>query len=285
MVIGLAVCASIGWGAADFFGGAARRRTPALVIVAISELAGLGLVVPILIARGTPLPTSPRMLGACVAGVAVTVELGLIYRALSRGDAFITAPVGALGAALAVGAGLVQGDPLDPLIAAGLACALLGGAVSAWTSANGRAHRGSALRNAGVCIAAATAVATMLISFHAAGRLDPYWATAVVHASTAVSAGLAALVQNGTALRRRLPHRPQFPAMALAAIGGVGGDLAYAAGSGQGALSIQSAISSLYPITTIVLGMALQGRRAGRVQAAGVVLAVSGAAMLGAAAH
>lgn len=127
MVILLAVGAAVGWGAADFFGGTLRRRTPVLVIVAVSELIGLVVVVPVLISRGIPLPSNPLLLLACVAGIGVTGELGLIYVALSRGEGFITAPVGALGAATAVTAGLIGGDPLSPLIAAGLLCALLGG--------------------------------------------------------------------------------------------------------------------------------------------------------------
>jgi drug/metabolite transporter (DMT)-like permease len=284
MVILLAVGAAVGWGAADFFGGAFRRRTPVLVIVAVSELIGLVVVVPVLIARGTPLPSNPRLLLACVAGIGVTVELALIYVALSRGEGFITAPVGALGAAIAVTVGLVGGDPFSPLIAAGLLCALLGGGISAWTS-GGRTGTRSRLRSAAICAGAAAGVATMLISFHAAGRVDPYWATALEHASTAVSAAVIALALTGRSLRQHLPDRAQLRGLALVAAVGVGGDLAYAAASQKGALSIVSAISSLYPLTTVALGVVIQRQRAGRVQAAGILLALTGAIALGTSAH
>ena len=147
MAILLAVGAALGWGAADFFGGRATRRTPVFVIVALSELGGLLVLVPVLVARGAPLPSNPRLWLACLAGVAITVELGLIYFALSRGEAFITAAVGALGAAIAVTAGLIGGDPLDATIAAGLICALIGGGVSSWSS-EARASRRAALRPA-----------------------------------------------------------------------------------------------------------------------------------------
>jgi drug/metabolite transporter (DMT)-like permease len=284
MAILLAVGASIGWGAADFFGGAFRRRTPVLLIVAISELIGLVVVVPVLIARGIPFPTNPRLLLACVAGVGVTVELALIYVALSRGEGFITAPVGALGAVIAVAVGLVGGDQLSPPIAAGLLCALVGGGISAWTSGS-RGETRSGLRRAAICAGAAAGLATMLICFHAAGKVDPYWATALEHASTGISAIVIACVFTRKSLRQHPPNRAQLRGLLLVSAVGVGGDLAYAAASRTGALSVVSAISSLYPLTTVALGVVIQRQRADRAQTLGIVLALVGAAVLGTAAH
>jgi drug/metabolite transporter (DMT)-like permease len=280
----LAVAAAAGWGASDFFGGdATRRRTPVLVVIAVSELLGLALLAPVLIARGAAPPAEPRLLLAALAGLAVTIELSLVYLALSRGDAFITAPVGALGAATAVTIGLTGGDPLDLAIAAGLLLALLGSAICAWTSGAG-AGGGTLGHTAAVCIGAAAAVGVMLTCFHSAGRLDAGWATATEHASTALSAGGAALFLGRRPSYRILPAVAQLPALGRVAAVGVGGDLAYAAASQHGTLSIVSAISSLYPVTTVLLGRGLQGRRATRVQLLGMALALLGAGLLGAAA-
>lgn len=280
----LAVTAAVGWGAADYFGGdASRGGTPVFVVVALGELLGVVLMAPVLIARGLP-PASPRLLLAVVAGAAVTVELSLIYRAIGQGQSFITAPVGALGAAGAVSLGLIGGDRLDVTIAAGLLCALAGGAVSAWTSPAGTGGPRSAARTAVTCLTAAAAVAAMLTCLHTASRADPYWSTAIVHASTALSAGLAALAARRPPPRDLLPGRRERRAIALVAASGVGGDLGYAVASHAGALSIISALSSLYPVTTIALAMVLQHRRATRLQAAGIVLALAGAVLLGTAA-
>jgi drug/metabolite transporter (DMT)-like permease len=280
--IWLAAGAAVAWGAADYFGGASRGRMPVLVIVAVSELLGLCLLIPVLVVRGVPLPTSPRLLLAAVAGTAVTVELGLIYLALSRGEGFITASVGALGAAAAATVGLLAGDPLGALVAAGLACALVGGGVSAWAPGGG--NRGSGpLRSAALCAGAAAGVATMLISFRAAGRLDPYWATAVEHASTGLCAITIEFAASRRPRRQWLPRVTQVPGLALVAFAGVAGDLAYASASQHGALSVVSAVSSLYPVTTIALGIAIQRQRPNRVQVAGITLALIGAAVLGSA--
>ncbi len=79
------------------------------------SFSGCCLLIPVLVARAADrCPSSPRLLLAGSPGRRVTVELSLIYLALSRGEGFITASVGALGAAAAATAGLIGGDPLDP---------------------------------------------------------------------------------------------------------------------------------------------------------------------------
>lgn len=280
--IWLAAGAAVTWGAADYLGGASRGRTPVFVVVAVTELLGLAMLVPVLVARGVPPPASPRMLLAVVAGAGTTLELGLIYLALSRGEGFVTASVGALGAAAAATVGLIAGDPLDALVAAGLACALLGGGASAWTPGGGSRASGP-LHSAALCVGAAAGLAIAFISFRAASRVDPYWATAVEHVSTALCAVLIELAAGRRPRRRRLPQLTQVPGLALAGLAGVAGDLAYASASQHGTLSVVSAVSSLYPITTIALGMAIQRHRPTRVQVAGITLALIGAAVLGAA--
>jgi len=285
MAVLLGIAAAVGWGASDFFGGdASRHDTPVFVVVAVAQLIGLALLAPVLLVRGVAPPLDSRLLLAAVAGVATTCELSLIYVALSRGAAFITAPVGALGAAAAVTIGLIGGDPLDAALAVGLLLALLGGGISAWTSGGGDGKT-SLAQTVAICLGAAAAVGTMLTCFHAAGRLDAFWATAVVHASTGVSAGAAALIAGRRRLRAILPPRRQLAGLGRLAVVGAGGDLAYAIASRHGALSIVSAISSLYPITTVALGRIVHGQRATRVQVAGTTLALLGAALLGAAAR
>jgi drug/metabolite transporter (DMT)-like permease len=286
MAIPLAAVAALGWGVSDFLGGAAQdRRTPVFSVVAIAELIGVVLLVPVVAARGLP-PADPRLLLACVAGLGVTLELSLIYAALSAGAAFITAPVGALGTALAVGAGLLGGDPLTAAIAAGLALAVGGGALSAGAGTDDGHGRLSAGRSVAVCAGAAIGVASGLVALHGAGQVDPYWTVAIEHLTTAVSSGAIAVAvvrrdRRGTA--RLLPTRDRWRALTVIALTGTGGDVAYTAASRGGALSIVSAIASMYPIATVALGGALAHRRPTPPQAIGIGLALAGAALLGAA--
>lgn len=286
LVIFLAVVAAIGWGASDYLGGdSSRHDVPVFTIVAVAELIGAGMMLPVLAAHGTWPPVEPGLLLAAGAGVAVTIELSLIYRALGNGHAYITAPVGALGAAIAAGAGILGGDPLSLAIVAGLALALVGSGISSWTSPAG-AGKASSLRTVATCVTAAASVAAMLTCLHAASRLDPYWATFTEHVSTALSAGLIAVTRErasrGREPRRSPLGRRRLARLAIIAATGLGGDLAYANASGQGTLSIVAAISSLYPITTIALALLLTGTRPTRLQLTGVTLALLGATLLSA---
>jgi drug/metabolite transporter (DMT)-like permease len=279
----LAAGAAAGWGASDYFGGDVSRSVHSVfAVVAVAELLGVVLLIPVLVAHAAWPPVRLSLLLAVAAGLAVTIELGLIYRALGRGQAFVTAPVGALGTVFAVAAGLVGGGPLGAPVAIGLACAILGGGISAWAPhGEGTRAAGQSRRALGTCLAAAAAVATMLICLHAAARIDPYWATAIVHLSTGLSAAAAAAIGGRRPLRALVPKRELLPKLALIAVAGTGGDLAYVIASRGGALSIVAAISSLYPVSTIALGVLLQGRRATAVQLAGIAVGLGGAALLG----
>jgi drug/metabolite transporter (DMT)-like permease len=277
----LAVATALGWGASDYFGGdSSRHETPVFVVLAIVQAAGLVILVPILVARGVAPPLDGRLSLAAIAGAAVTVELGVVYAALSRGDTFIGAPTGALGAAIAVVFGLISGDPIGPALVLGLVCALLGGGISAWASpaGDGQAH----WRAVASVLVASIAVGTMLVTLNGAGQVDPYWAIAVEGLSTLVTAAVAAWFAQRGRSPVSFPEPPRWPMLGFVGALGVAGDLTYAAAARHGALSIISAISSLYPIPTIALGRVLRGRRATIVQLIGAGLALTGAALLGA---
>jgi drug/metabolite transporter (DMT)-like permease len=281
IVILLAVATALGWGASDFFGGdSSRHETPVFVVLAIVQAAGLVILMPIMVARGIAPPVNGRLLLAVAAGAAVTVELGVVYAALSRGDTFIGAPTGALGAAIAVVAGLIGGDPIGPGVTLGLVCALLGGGISAWATPPGNAKAG--WQAAASVVVASIAVGTMLVTLNGAGRLDPYWAITVEGLSTLVSAAAVAWFAQRGRPRVRLPDPIRWPMFVLVGALGLAGDLTYAAAARHGALSIISAVSSLYPVPTIVLGRLLRGRRATILQLVGAAVALAGATLLGA---
>jgi drug/metabolite transporter (DMT)-like permease len=64
-------------------------------------------------------------------------------------------------------------------------------------------------------------------------------------------------------------------------LAGAGGDLAYATASQGGALTVLSAVSSLYPVATIALGVGIRRLRPTRIQIAGITIAVIGTVVLG----
>ena len=133
-----------------------------------------------------------------------------------------------------------------------------------------------------VSAGAAIGVATGLIALHGAGQVDPYWTVAIEHLSTACSAGaIAVFVVRRRETAKLIPARGRLRALAAIAVTGTGGDVAYTLASRGGALSVVSAISSLYPLATVTLGVAVAHRRATWRQALGIGLALAGAALLG----
>jgi len=92
--------AALSWGAGDFTGGLASRKTGAYRAVLYSEVIGLVFLFVIVGIFGESLPNLKVWLLSSVAGVVGTIGLILLYHAMTRGLMSIAAPVSALLAAV-----------------------------------------------------------------------------------------------------------------------------------------------------------------------------------------
>jgi drug/metabolite transporter (DMT)-like permease len=121
----LAGLSSLTFGVADFLGGMATRRAPAVSVVLLSQLvAGAGIIVVAPFFAEIP-PASDFAWGAA-AGVAGTVGLVVFYRALSTTRIGVTAPVTALfGTATPVIFGIWDGERPTALAWLGVAFAVV----------------------------------------------------------------------------------------------------------------------------------------------------------------
>ncbi len=91
--------AALGWGAGDFTGGLASRKTGAYRAVFYSELIGIVLLLIVVQVSGEPLPNQKVWLLAMLAGALGTVGLILLYHSMTLGLMSIATPVSALLAA------------------------------------------------------------------------------------------------------------------------------------------------------------------------------------------
>ena len=124
--IALALLAAVGYGTADFVGGAGARRAPTMSILFIGQLTGAVAMLAVgLASPGTP---TPAHLGwALLAGLGSAAGSIFLLRGLSRGRMAVVAPTSAVGAAvLPVLAGLAAGDRPVILVWIGLVLALPG---------------------------------------------------------------------------------------------------------------------------------------------------------------
>ena len=206
-------------------------------------------MVALALATGEPIP-NPTTLGlAALAGVfAVAGILGL-YTGLAVGRMGVVAPVtGVIAAALPVIVGLVgQGWPAIEVVA-GIALAL--GAVVLVSRSSDPAGRRSGIEYA---LIGGIGLGLFNIAIGGFPEHRVAWPLAVIKASTLVP--IVALVILG---RRpwRVP-RPIWPALLAVAALDLAGNGLYILATQAGRLAIAATLSSLYPVTTVVLAVVL----------------------------
>jgi uncharacterized membrane protein len=265
----LAATTALVWGTADFCGGNASRRAPALAVAVLSRTASLPLLaLGLTFAGGTP---SRAGLGwGALAGLAGMCGVMLLYRALSAGAMAVVAPVTAVTSALIP---FLIGIAVDgaPAMAAmiGAACAIAAIAlVSAGPSA-GRKRISPAI--VGIALAAGAGLGLFMTLLSRAGADTGLWPMAAAQLS---GLGL------GWLLLRRTRTTPWVtrPALRWAATAGAldfGANVAYLFAARDGALSVVAPIASLYPATTVLLALAVDRERIGLRQLAGFGLAAA----------
>lgn len=233
----------------------------------------------------------PRVLLSLAAGAISVGELGLVYLALRRGPHIVTAPIAALSAGLPVAVGVSTGDRIDAVMAFGLACALIGAAVTSWSPA-APGTRGNPFPGLVLAATAALGAGGFLVLMSAASGADAWWAVGGVRLGGSVTAfgwfvwsrsrRSAADGSTGLTTDVRSLVSTAGALVALLAVSDVTADVAYAWATRNGPLSVVAVLASLYPVSTIALAAVLLRERTRTVNLVGVVVACLGVAVLAA---
>jgi drug/metabolite transporter (DMT)-like permease len=270
----LALLSSISFGAADFLGGLATRRTNrVLAVVVLSQVTGMALVVIALALTGGELQ-EPDILWAAGAGIVGALGLVLLYRGLSIGTMSVVAPLSAVMTALVpVGWGLLSGErPSAPALAAVpiaiVAIALVSGA------AGGGAHRGPGVVEG---IGAGVGFGAFFILIAQTESAELWTLTFARIASISVLSLIA--VSSGAGLR---PGRGAGWLIAGAGAIDMAANLLFLLAERRGLLTLVSVITALYPATTVLLARVVLRERLSRPQLIGLGLAAVGVAMIAA---
>lgn len=283
MYLLLALAASAAYGAADFFGGLAARRSSLVPVILISQ--GLALV---LVAGLAPLsanvPSPPAFFWGAAAGVAYAACLILLYRSLAEGQMSVVAPItGVCGLASPVIVGLLLGEELGAgaLVGIGLAVGaivLISKAASssaAATPTEGHAGNVDAGRHARarrpvlMAVGAGVALGFFFITL---AQTTPDAGLWPLVATRSVTTGCYLAVALFTKKSLRIPAGPRNVAL-------IGGALDICANSlyllsvRGGLLSLAATVTSLYPATTVVLASLVLKEKIGRTQAFGLACA------------
>lgn len=270
-----ALAAAISMGTADFFGGAAARRSAALSVIAISAPVGLLLM----LAAAAVLPGVPTAAGlAWGAGAGLCGALGVVmfYRALADGPMSVVAPLSALLSALVpVGVAFVTGERLAPLALLGaVLCLTAIGLVSAEKRV-GRERRGPAR---GIVLAVLSGLGFGLF-FVLARHADPatgLWPLVAVRISWLAVVAVAAM---GGAVRL-YRNRVTIVLAVLSGLLDAGGNALYLVAAHGGTMTLAVVLTSLYPAVTVLLARVTYGELLRGVQKLGLVMAGAGVALL-----
>jgi len=248
--VGFSLAAVLCWGTSDFTGGYASKHSDAFIITLLSHAGGFILMLSLALLTHAPYPSSSSRSWALLAGALGGTALAIFYRALSRGDMGITAPVAAvLGAAIpAAFAMITQGLPG----AFSIAGFLLAG-IGIWLISR---PDGSARSYAGISMAALAGVgfAGFFICIDRAGDSSALWSA--VHSRVASLVIVAGIVLFRRIWFRQIPAPLQPAGAALALFAGcldVSGTALFIRAEQTGRLDTAVVLSSLYPVITVVL--------------------------------
>lgn len=270
----LALGAAALWGTGDFLGGLATRRLHVVLVLFWSQLIGLcGVAVWIAVSRADR--PGAVLLWAAGAGITAAVGLGCLYRGMAIGAMGIVAPISATSPIVPLVVSVARGESPAAVQWAGIVLALLG-VVLVSREPGGIGPRVAA--GVGLALVAALCFGLFLVGMGEAAQESAPWAIATARFTSVL--GLLAVIA-GTRTTPALPRRLVLPVVAVGVFDAAANVL-FALSTTRGSLGIVSVLSSLYPLTTILLARGVLHERLGPVRMVGGLAALGGAALIAA---
>jgi len=259
-------CAVI-WGAGDFSGGMAVKRTNPYGAVIAAHAVSLMMLLTLGFITREPLPPTQDLLWGCVAGVGGGIGLALLYSALASGQMSIASPVSALVAAglpVLVGAfsdGLPRIVTLSGFALALAAVWLISGGVSVKLQID----KISLPLLSGVCFAA---FFIFLDKGSGQSILWPLVATRV--------ASITSLLSFSIITRQPwIPTRESWIPIIASSLLDSAGNALYAMSARMGRMDVAAVLGSLYPGSTVLLAWFILKERVSPLQMLGILVALA----------
>lgn len=264
----LGLCSAIVWGAGDFCGGLASRRTPLLGVLILAEFIGFLLLVASGFLVGETFPNPAAVAYSIAAGLSGTIGLGCLYRGLAIGRASVVAPVSAVvGATIpALFTAYIHGLP-GGMKLAGFALAL-----AAIVLASQSGHKASTQNALPFALLAGLGFGGFFIFMdQASGQHSTFFPLAIAR-------GFPIPIMLVICLVRKLPVLPiprTIPIVVLTGILDAAGTVFFLLSSTFGRLDVATILSSLYPASTVILSRLILREQISALQKLGVVLALT----------
>lgn len=261
------LASSVSWGAGDFSGGVAAKRSGVYSVVFISQLVGAICLAGLALLFAEPVSTPIDLLYGSGAGIAGMIGLVALYRGLAGGYMGVVAPVAAVvGAVVPVFAGIFfEGLPgLQHIAGFGLAL------VAIWLLSGGNGEARIRMQDLGLPVVAGLGFGLFFILIDRVSDGAVFWPLVAARLASIALLFLFVLLTRQTIK----PNVRQLPIIALAGLFDSGGNAFFALAAQLGRLDISAVLSSLYPASTVILAWFILKERLARRQWAGVVAAL-----------
>ncbi|MCZ6875336.1 MAG: DMT family transporter [bacterium] len=272
IVYGFASAAS--WGAGDFSGGMASKRTHVYYVVLISQLTGAILLLGLALLMREPFPMPIDLVYGAGAGISGVIGLLALYRGLALGQMAIVAPIAAVvSAAIPVLVGLfIEGLP-GTRQWIGFSIALIG----VWLISQTREAVTLQVRDVGLASLAGVGFGLFFVVIDRVSDGAVLWPLIAARA-----APVSMLLVFVAVLMRQtpMPVRQHLPLIALSGIFDTGGNAFFVLSTQTGRLDIAAVLSSLYPVSTIMLAWFFLHERLLPQQWGGVIAALTAVVLL-----
>ena len=255
------------WGAADFIGGLATKRTSPYRVLFLGQLAGLIPFFLLALFTAEAIPPAADVLWAALASLLGLGGLVFLYRALAGGQMTIAAPVSALFSALIpvifaiFTTGLPSTTTLIGFILAFLAVWLI-------SQTDGMNLRFS-ISDLRLPLTSGLFFGLYFIALHKATLHAFFW-------PLAISRVVGVLVLGSIALLTRQPAMPPRGLWGIVILNGIldiAGNGFYALAARTGRLDVAAVLGALYPASTVLLAWLLLKERISAIQTVGILFA------------
>ncbi|HUR77017.1 MAG TPA: DMT family transporter [Acidimicrobiales bacterium] len=266
--------AAVLYGTGDYLGGRATANGDVRRVLLVSQAtAAVGALTLVLLVSGDA--TGGSLAYGAAAGVASAAGLGLLYRGLATARAGVVAPLTAVvGALVPVTWGFLRGERPSGVAVAGVALAIAAAALIA------REEDDDHDRASGVTLAllAGLFLGASFVCYAATDTTSGMWPVLSARVVAVACAGSSLLLVSSAAVD--LPPSTQeggWARLAIAAgLADVVATVSLVAGVRAELAVLVAAVTALAPGFTVIWAWTLLKERVGRVQAAGVVLALIG---------
>ncbi len=265
------------WGAADFLGGLASKRTSPYRVLFLAEIAGLIPFSALALLTREAIPSATDMLLGAGSSLLGLGGLLLLYRGLAGGQMTIAAPVSALFSALVpvifgfFTLGVPSSVTLIGFVFAFLAVWFISQTNGTNPSAGGLDSLADTSLSASLRLPLLSGIffGFYFIVIHQATLHGFFWPLVAARFAGVIEFGLYAWL----ARQPVLPPRNTWSIILLNGILDIGGNAFYVLAAKVGRIDVAAVLGALYPASTVLLAWIFLKERLTRLQTFGVILA------------